>query len=629
MFKIIKQNIFLKIDSTGLAIFRIFYMLVLMCEIRQLYYFRSLIYERLPIIEIDVEFIFKFWFIIIGLLFFGLFTRIATIINYLFSVIIFSGASAFEYHVFKTYVSINFLLIFIPISKTFSLDTLIHKLKYSNTISFFIPDKKVLAINYFVLVLLGIAFVYLDSVLYKFLSPMWMNGLGMWLPASLPMVTWNDCTWLLNQELLVKFLGYLTLLFETLFIFLFWYKPFRISLLIIGIFLHLGILIIFPIPWFALTAIALYMLMVPVSFWKKIGKWFRHKKPNYRFYYDSECPLCIKTVIVIQHFDIFNAVKTVSVQGNYQDDIALKGLSEEELFINVHGVNKKGEVLVGYNAYTGLFKTMGYTWPVGVLLGLPGISKIGKIIYNYVAGNRITTRCTLDNCPMPSISHPILENDDFITKGLNRLNITKYFWKFAIPFFILCQFIISWFSPLSQEVLIKIGLRYTRVNDMAIKLSELVQPSITSLLGISHHGVFLDGHFNRYNQIIKTEYCSNGTCKIVPLINDKGMPVELLRGSTWCNFNFGVVTSKINQKIFEKGIIPYLEFYKDHCLLKIHGANHFIFYVKNIEIPKKWQRNFLRKQINKPWEKVGEYSLDTDSFNWNNKMKDIYKNELN
>ena len=227
MYKKIFKKIFNeKIDAIGLSVFRMFYIAVLFFEIKQLYTFRHIIYDKEPfeiIGEFDVTFLFKFWFIIVFLLFIGLFTRIATIINYIFSVLIFSSAITFEYHVFYAYVGINFLLIFMPISRVLSIDNLIQKIKYTSLGQPYKVDKKILKINYIVPVFVGIGLVYFDSIFHKFSSKMWMEGLGVWLPSSLPMVTWNDTSFLLNQKWLVLFLGYLVLVFETVFIFLFWF----------------------------------------------------------------------------------------------------------------------------------------------------------------------------------------------------------------------------------------------------------------------------------------------------------------------------------------------------------------------------------------------------------------------
>ena len=124
---------------------------MLFFEIKQLYTFRHLIYDKDPyriIGELDVAFIFKFWFVIVLFLCVGIFKRLTTIINYIFSVVIFSSAITFEYHVFYAYVGINFLLMFMPINRVLSIDALIEKLKYSVMSRQYKIDRKILKINY-------------------------------------------------------------------------------------------------------------------------------------------------------------------------------------------------------------------------------------------------------------------------------------------------------------------------------------------------------------------------------------------------------------------------------------------------------------------------------------------------
>jgi hypothetical protein len=204
-----------------------------------------------------------FWIPTVILLLLGYKSRYVAILNYIFSVIILSSAQKYEYHGFTIYTGVNFLLMFLPIAKQISIDSF---LKTNSRIE----NKKVFKVYYLAPVFLVIALIYLDSAFYKFASSMWLNGLGMWLPASLPMATWSSFPWLLNNELLVKFLGYLVLIFETVFILLMWFRIFRVPLLVIGVLFHLGILFLFPIPWFALAVICVYFLMVPIRFWKKI-----------------------------------------------------------------------------------------------------------------------------------------------------------------------------------------------------------------------------------------------------------------------------------------------------------------------------------------------------------------------
>lgn len=625
----IKNNNFfsLKIDAIGLSIFRIFYSLVLFFELLQLYKFRNIIYDKDPFVstgELNVSFIFYFWFPVVLLILLGLCTRFATIVNYIFSVIIFSSASKFEYHVFYAYVGINFLLMFMPVARVFSLDNLWKKLKYSTIYKKYEVDKKILQINYFIPVFIGIGLVYIDSIFHKLSSKMWMDGLGVWLPSSLPMVIWNDTSFLLNQEWLVKFLGYLVLVFETSFVFLFWFKKWRITLLILGVFFHLGILITYPIPYFALTNIALYLLLIPVSFWRVIANELKFKKTIYTFYYDAECPLCNKVIIIIDHFDIFDAITCQTVQDNYFNDAALKDFKEETLLINIHGVNAKGKVSIGYWAYIELFKSLIYTYPLGLLGSLPGLSFVGQKVYSYVATNRLTERCTVENCSIPVYTKPIAENQDFLMKGWNQLKITKLFWKGILIVLICGQLLMIWYSPTIQNN-IPFKNKLNRVTDIFYKNSECF---LKKYLGVTQHTVFLNEHFNGFNHIFKVIYVGSQKEKRVPILNNDGMPDEYITGGLWRDISFNVVTTDIEKDKIQKGIVPYLKYYiKDNKL-----SNHkFEFYVKEIETTDKWQKDFLKKQIAKPWKKVGSCEIikDSTAFYWDKKMQAILKSEAN
>lgn len=623
----IKNNLFTKVDSIGLSVFRMFYSVVLFCEISQLFKFRHIIYDKVPFVsigEIDVAFIFYFWFIVAVFIFFGLFTRVSAIINYIFSVIIFSSATNFEYHVFYAYVGINFLLIFIPISKVFSLDSLIQKLKYTQIGKPYTLNSKVLEVNYLMPVFVAVALVYFDSIFYKLSSKMWMDGLGVWLPSSLPMVIWNDTSLLLNQEVLVKFLGYLVMVFETGFIFLFWFRKWRVPLLLLGVFFHLGILIAYPIPWFALVAVAAYILLIPQGFWNAISKKLKFKKAIYLFYYDAECPLCNKIIVVIKHFDIFNAVQCLSMQGNYRIDDALKKYDEETLLVNIHGVTSSGKVVSGYQAYVQLFKSLIYTFPLGLLGSLPGVSFIGRRIYAFIAENRITQRCTSENCYLPVYNEPIPENQDILLKGWNQLALTRKFWIFLLLFFSGAQCLMIWYSPFVQQN-IPAREKLNKVVSIPYNQSEWF---LVKYLGITHHPVFMfNNHFAGYKIIFKIESVDErGQISLVPLLNEKGMVVNsYAQGAFWVNSTFRVNSPKFNLKQYEEGVIPYLKFYQQENA----KTENYIFYVKEINPKEKWENDFLKKQIEKPWIKVGSCKIEKDSVNfiWNGTMQKILKNE--
>lgn len=205
-----------KISSSGLAIFRVTFYSNLFFEVIHIFEFRQLYFDEIPYLipaDFNMTILLLLWCVVLLFLVFGCFTRIVSIINYLFCFFILSSFTDFEYHMHYVYVGISFLTIFLPVSRTLSIDSLrVNKSKYVSVLYYHLP------------VLLGIGFVYFDSVFHKLTSNIWMNGLGVWYPASLPHITILNDQWLLNQEWLMLFLGYFTLLFEAVFIFVFWSK---------------------------------------------------------------------------------------------------------------------------------------------------------------------------------------------------------------------------------------------------------------------------------------------------------------------------------------------------------------------------------------------------------------------
>lgn len=261
------------ISATGLAVFRIAFFTNFFFDVFLIFNKRQLFFDPVPFLkpfELDFTIPLLIWMIVVLGLIIGLYTRFLLILNYFFVLVFISSLSMFEYHMDFIYSGVCFVLMFVPLSKTLSIDSLLDNKN----------EKRVSQFYYFLVVFVGIGMVYFDSVLFKLSSNMWLKGLGVWLPASVPQMTILNDQWFLNQKGLMLFLGYLTLIFETLFIFLFWFKKMRIPILIVGVGLHLGILLEFPIPHFALGMLALYLLMVPNYIWDKLLSILRLKFKN-------------------------------------------------------------------------------------------------------------------------------------------------------------------------------------------------------------------------------------------------------------------------------------------------------------------------------------------------------------
>jgi predicted DCC family thiol-disulfide oxidoreductase YuxK len=606
--KLIKKLYDKKISGFGLSIFRIAYSLVLLAEICQFYFFRHLMFDKIPYIEkaeISFEIPIAIWGIAVFFILIGLFTRTASIINYLMTVILIGTIGTYEYHVFSVYCGVNFLLMFLPVSRNLSLDRLLVKYKYSNARFTYNPPTEVSVLAYYVPVFVAIALIYFDSVFFKFASPMWQSGLGLWLPSAIPQTAFIPLNWLMNQKYLVIGLGYLTLLFETVFLFTFFRKKWRVPLLIIGMGLHIGILVCYPIPWFALGMCSLYLLMVPVSWWEKLFGQKKENAPKMTFYYDGECPLCNRTKITVQHFDRCGKIDFKTVQYFSEQDPLLNGISQDDLLNNVHSV-RNGKVYKGIDTYIQVLDCIWCTKPLGWLLRIPGIYHLEKKVYVFIAKNRNTERCTEENCGYTPPAVPPKEETLKILQNYTLKDLKTGLVTTGLSILILLQIIVSYNSPVPKQLRAKIGLENNFVNRTLEEISSTVANITSTFLGITRHGVFLDGHFRGYDHLISVVYSDKKSNQEIwlPITDKDGTPGDYLWGTNWAKWTFRVNNPYINQGNLEKGIRDFTAFWAAKNGIDLNDAT-FIIKLKKVETTNHWEKDFLKRQMEQPWQDIG------------------------
>ena len=368
-----------KISPIGLGLFRIVYCLVLLLEIFEIFQFRHLIFDPIPFIKM-AEFSFGWlllvWMLVILTLMVGWQSRIMAWANYVFSVLILGGFTLFEYHIDYIFISINLLLPFMPISRALSLD------RWRRAIH---GVQEVPVIFYHIVVWVGLGMVYFDSVFWKINMEIWKEGLGFWLPASLPHIIIANYQTFLNQAWLAKSLGYLTFAFESLFLFLFIFPRLRLTLCIIGIGLHLGILLVFPIPWFALGVLGLYILMLPYSYYEKLAAFFRHKalqrESSFKLkpiLYWMGFTLAMQGVLIVM-FVPWGEKSSSTLQqtvGNWLPlGTKLAGISPHPVFVDAHFKHYASLLQIRYINQDGYEQVL----PITLLDGRPGKYLRGRI----------------------------------------------------------------------------------------------------------------------------------------------------------------------------------------------------------------------------------------------------------
>lgn len=615
-----------QIDGTGLALFRILYGLVLLGELIQMFYFRHLMFDKIPYLdpaELDSTLPLLFWMGVVVFLTLGLFTRTALWLNYALSVVYCGGIGMYEYHMFYAYTGIGLLLLFLPVERVLSLDRLRVKLKYSSTRFQYQPSRTVSQLAYYTPLLVSVAFVYFGSIFFKTASQLWLRGLGTWKPASLPFVTWANTSWLLNQKWLIISLGYLTFGFELVYLFTFTRKKWRLPLLIIGVGLHLGIAVEFPIPWFALGFAGIYVLMLPVGIWER---WRTRRAataaarpPALTFYYDAECPLCVRTKLTIEHLDTRQRVRFRSVQAGAAQEPALAGIPVDTLYADIHAVTPAGRVVRGIDTYLHVLSAIWYLKPLAWLFRLPGFYHLARRVYRHVATNRTTARCTDETC---GYEPPQLPQPDEQVKLLNNLSLRDLKLAGAtwgLGFLALLQLICTYESAMIKNVRVRTGFAYTPVDRVISHIARHTIEYGTDLLGITNHPVFMDFHFNEYNHIVAVTYVHpDGHEEFLPIIDEKGQPSWHITGPLWVNWTFRVNYGHINPQRMERGIRDHTAFWAHENGIDLHHAR-FNIKVKKIDIPEYWEYDFLNRQLTRPW-------IDAGSVEWrDNQFKPNYR----
>ena len=584
-----------KIDAKGLALFRIVYSFFLLWEIINFSWYEELVFSEIPYIingEIDLSIAINIWGVIVFFVMIGAFTRVTTIINYILTVSLLATLNTYEYHVHLVYLGVNFLMMFTPVSTSLSIDRLRKTIKFSTKESNFKPPNNVSQIYYWIYPLVAIGFVYFDSIFNKYDSYAWSNGLGMWIPASIPMFSNIDITFLLNNKYLMLGLGYLTVFIETIFIFTFYFRKFRLPLFFIGSGLHLGIAIAFPIPLFGLCYLSIYLLLVPVKYWK-INIKIRDKEPRYIFFYKSENKFARKWANIIDFFDWFNFIK-IDINNSLNQNYSLKIISS-------------GSSVDGYLALTNAFKACPILSPIWLTSKTPLISKIQSAIYSRFTNENLITNN--DNK-----TKYIDDSERLIFSNLSAGKLKFRFLQSIIIIMTCVQLLLIYDSPIFKKVREFVGVRYSKLDYALVKLiKEEIKPPFRLFLGMQEHHVFVDGHFSGNNHAIAVIHINEkGKETWLPITKKDGTPGEYIFGPNWVKYCFRVNgPGKLNYNRLEKGLRDFSAFWAKHNDINLNERTKFIVRSKRVETPHVWEKDFLTKQKNKPW-------IDAGSFNWEN-----------
>ena len=608
-----------KVPATGVGVFRIGYGLVALQEVLFLFYFRHLIFDPVPYLDRAspiLHFFLLVWMGVAGCLVLGLHTRKAALANYAFWVVfvVFTPMwQDFDGGFDQLMTGTAFLLIFLPSERALSLDNLRLKLRYSAPGRPFVPPREVSVLAYTLPVALCLGLVYFDSGLHKLSAEFWRNGLGPWLPVTMPYyVSPIDMSPLLNVEFLEKILGYTVIVFQLVFLFLFWFRRFRVPLLLMGASFHTGIILSLNVYPFGFGMLVQYALLVPFRWWRGLGKAIGRKQPVLAVFYDEQCPLCNRTVLCIEHFDFLGAIEFKGLQTHARQYRGLDAIPGETLLTDLYALDRKGRLSAGLDTYIAILVKMGYTAPVGWVMRLPGLYGYAGRVYRKIADNRERQICDA-SCAAPV---PEIEDERPFAKLYARHAASDRQAAQRIAKFLVLVLVLQLNCTIHYALLYRWA--GTRPSDPALALLDQFSDTVINyshaFLGISPHALYMHDHFAGYNHLLAITYRDKGGRETwLPFVNEEGRLLTPNWGrvqSMWANV---AITSHMSRDRLEKFMRKLTAFYGPDMGVDLADAE-FVIKMKEVRVPVEWEYDLRHRNMAAPWRDVGTVSWKFDGM---------------
>lgn len=252
------------------AMFRIAFSCVLLEDLAHFYLNRTLLADSLfgflPLGPLLLAWICTACFLAIGWRTFQF-----ALLNYIFAVVVLGSGGPFSQLAGDAVaIGLSLLLLFLPCGDSLSLDCWREAKR---------PSLHFAAFRWLLVTFLSV--VYVDSALYKLMSPMWRHGLGIAAPMGLPSLVWTNASWIeAFPPWLLKVGGWSVIAFELSFPILYAWLRTRTAVVLIGIVLHASIAIVYPFPVFSGLMLAIYAGLLPEAWYKPLARLDDYRRPR-------------------------------------------------------------------------------------------------------------------------------------------------------------------------------------------------------------------------------------------------------------------------------------------------------------------------------------------------------------
>ena len=103
--------------------------------------------------------------------------------------------------------------------------------------------------------------------------------------------------------------------------------------------------------------------------------------------YDGYCAICQTTLAIITALDWFKQVQFVDL---HEPDIETRfpQFTHEDLMGQIHVLDAQGKVFAGFDGTRRMLKAVPLGFPIWLILHLPGMDRVGKRAYGWIARHR-------------------------------------------------------------------------------------------------------------------------------------------------------------------------------------------------------------------------------------------------
>ena len=125
----------------------------------------------------------------------------------------------------------------------------------------------------------------------------------------------------------------------------------------------------------------------------------RPARPRWKVVYDGLCPLCLRTMVILDSLDLRKRLAFVDLEKEWPEaKRVLAGVTQDQARHAMHVVAPDGKVYRGYFAFRALAALLPPMWPVLPLLHAPTAASIGPRLYGLIAESRGKTVCRAESC---------------------------------------------------------------------------------------------------------------------------------------------------------------------------------------------------------------------------------------